>query len=702
MWIGADYYPEQWPKERWPLDAELMARAGFRVVRLAEFAWARMEPEEGRFTFDWLDEALEVLGRHGIQAVLGTPTATPPAWLVQAHPEILPVDEDGVRVGFGGRRHYCPNSPEYLRHVERIVEAMAHRYGQHPGVMAWQIDNELGGHRTACFCDTCRSAFQEWLRERYGSLDALNEAWGTAFWSQAYTSWQQIPLPGRTVAVHNPSLRLDHARFVSDAYARFLRRQVAILRRGAPHHRITTNFMGLFEDLDYFSLAGPLDFVSWDNYPGFRPAPGEASGAAVALSADLMRSLRHRRFWVMEQQAGPTGWDGLIDPAPRPGQLRLWTWQAVAHGAEAVLYFRWRTATKGAEQFWHGILDHHGRPGRRYEEIRGTAEELGLLPGWLEQAVPRTPVAILMSYDDRWAWRIQPQNAGLTFEARLLSWYRAMWRRGVGVGIVRAGDRLPLGPGSGAPAEGFRIVVVPSLMSLTPEGASRIEGFARSGGVVIVGPRTGIKDQANAVYPLPPPGPLAGVCGVTVEEYDSFPVGKRIPVRLQLPRPDLEEGAPAGPVLQGTGAVWCDVLAPQGARAVGWYTADHLAGRPAVTVHPVGRGAVVYVGTLLDPQLQEAIVDWALERAGVETPLSAPDSQAAVLASDVEAVLWDGPGGRSALFLLNHGAQAATAHLRGRWVDAFTRAPAGPGVTLDPYGVTVLEKAPGDPSPGVS
>src|SRR5437870_7592179 len=314
--VGVDYYPEQWPRARWPIDAKLMADAGVRVVRVGEFAWSEFEPAPGRYAFAWLDDALQLLRQHDISVVLGTPTATPPAWLIQRHPEILPVDPDGVRVGFGGRRHYCPTRAVYRRYAGEIVTSLADHYREHGAVIGWQIDNEFACHRGGCFCEECRTTFQRWLQRRYGSLEHLNETWGTAFWSQTYTAWEQIPLPARTVAVHNPALRLDFQRFVSDAYTEFQDLQIEILRTRCPRHFITTNLMGLFDEIDYFKLSRPLDFVAWDNYPGYH---GPADPVRTAMAHDLTRSLKHRKFWVMEQQAGPTAWRGVWTGHPHPG-----------------------------------------------------------------------------------------------------------------------------------------------------------------------------------------------------------------------------------------------------------------------------------------------------------------------------------------------------------------------------------------------
>ena len=337
MLIGADYYPEHWDRSDWEPHAKLMAEGGFKIVRLAEFAWSRMEPREGRFDFSWLDDALGVLRKHNIQAILGTPTAVPPPWTVRKHPEILPVNQDGNRKEAGGRRHYCFSAPVFREYTRRIVTAMAQHYADHPSVLAWQTDNEIGGPR--CWCESCAKAFRGWLKTRYESLQNLNASWGTVFWGQEYSDWDEIPLPRPRHASHSPSILLDHQRFHSDLVVEYHDSQVEILRKLSPAKRITHNCMGFYNSVEYGDLTKKLDFVSFDFYPGNVWGSGKSQGAPL----DYTRSLKHKPWWVMEQRAGLTGWLDIFQSGDEPGQLRLWTYQAVAHGADAVVYFRWRT-----------------------------------------------------------------------------------------------------------------------------------------------------------------------------------------------------------------------------------------------------------------------------------------------------------------------------------------------------------------------
>jgi beta-galactosidase len=383
MYYGVDYYPEHLPEERWGEDARLMKEAGLNVVRMGEFAWSLFEPRDGVYEFEWMDRAIYVLDQQGIDVVLSTPSAAPPPWLSQSYPEAIMVDANGHKLSTGGRRFTCPTSPIYRRLSIRIAQQLAEHYSHNPAVIGWQIDNELSyGASPRCYCENCRDSFRGWLRGKYGSLGKLNESWGTSFWSQTYTSWTQIPVPLPSGADHNPGLLLDYMRFQSDAYVTFLCEQVAVIRQICPHtfvtHNVSIPFMDTINNMD---LAKHLDFLSEDTYPGFWRImpynnPPEGSRADLfkpeniaMLSAWGYDAIRGQKngdsFWVMEQQSGPSG-QKIFSPAPRPNQLRLWVYQALARGARAITHFRWESCTFGAEEYWHGILDHDLVPRRRY------------------------------------------------------------------------------------------------------------------------------------------------------------------------------------------------------------------------------------------------------------------------------------------------------------------------------------------------
>lgn len=393
--LGAAYYPEHWPEERWTEEIRLMQEAGLTVARMAEFAWSTLEPAEGEFHFDWLDRAIDMLAGEGIVSVLGTPTAAPPAWLTQAHPETLAVDEYGRRAQHGNRCHYCVNSPEYHAATRRIVGAMAEHFGPNPDVIGWQIDNE---YNRVCYCDRCRDRFQAYLADKFGSLDALNERWTTAYWSQTYSAWEQIPLP--IVGRHNPGLRLAFKQFVTESYRQFQRLQIDILR---PHLEddvwITHNFMTWFDGFDHYALSEDLDLASFDWYVGSGHHDYLSSGAAH----DLVRGFKRRNFWLMETQPGSVNWSD-VNNTLNQGEVRAMAWHAVGHGADAVLYWQWRSPLNGQEQYHGTLIDQSGQPRPLYEEVQQLGRDFESASPLLAGSAPAPArVAILNDYDSRWS-----------------------------------------------------------------------------------------------------------------------------------------------------------------------------------------------------------------------------------------------------------------------------------------------------------
>lgn len=577
--IGVDYYPEHWPESRWPRDAGLMAGMGVDFARMGEFAWHRFEPREGDYDFAWMDRAIEILAAHGIRTILGTPSAAPPAWLIRKHPEILPLDSQGRRAGFGGRHHDCQSNPAYRRSIRRLVTAMARHYRDNPHVVGWQIDNELGNsHDDLCFCRSCVHTFQGWLEEKYGSVEALNEAWGTAFWSQTYNSFTEIDAPRHTVAGKNPSQELDWKRFCSDLIVDFQRLQVDILRRECPRHFITHNLMSFAEKVNYYDLARDLDFVSHDQYPsGFYLSGIDPARSAAQL--DVVRSFAGRPFWIMEQQAGASGW-GVMGRTPEPGQLALWATQAVAHGADAVCFFRWRTCTVGTEQYWHGILPHHGEPGRRYAELAAWARAIRPQLAELAGSMPEARVAIVYDYDQYWALRIQPQNQALRYVDELQHWYRLFHEQNITVDFIPEGRRL----------DGYCLVVAP-LQYLMRPGQERLYcDYVSGGGHLILGYRAGVKDDSNRVRAgAPLPGALlGGLLGLRIHDYDCL---QDAAVGLRAAE---DEAVPAG-----TGTIWADWIELDGAHPLLRYDGYNDDG-PAATVHEYGAGRACYFGTRPD------------------------------------------------------------------------------------------------------
>jgi Beta-galactosidase len=594
--FGADYYPEHWPEERWETDARLMREMGIDVVRVAEFAWQKMEPREGQFDFSWLDRSLAILGDQGIKAVVGTPTAAPPAWIIERNPEILPVDSHGLRRSFGGRHHDCQSNAVYRAHARRIVEAMAKHFKSTPNVVGWQIDNELGNsHDDFCHCDSCRAAFQDWLRKKYVTIAELNKRWGTAFWSQGYDDFQQIPTPAATpVSTHSPSLLLDWKRFHSELIVDFAEAQEKIIRAIDPERFITHNCMGFCDLIDYFKLAEGLDFVSHDQYPmGFfdQPQPMKDS-ATLAAHLDLMAGLKRKSFWIMEQQAGPTGWT-IMGRTPRPGQLALWAAQSIAHGADAVVYFRWRSCTVGTEQYWHGILPHNGVPGRRYAELKELATALGPAMDEMRGSLAEAEAAILFSYDQSWALAIQPHHPELEYRASLLRYYKAFHDANIPVAFTSGTEDLSK----------YKLLLAPLQFLDFPELRERLIAYARSGGHLVLTMRSGVKDAENVcLADAPLPGPYGETLGIEILDYDCLR--------------DVDQAiACDGGVYSGK--LWWDVVTLKGARALASGSRGDHSGEPIVTVAETGKGAAYYVGTEPDPELAAKLVDLFAKDAGV-------------------------------------------------------------------------------------
>ncbi len=582
MKFGSAWYPEQWEEARWPLDLALMRDAGMNVVRVGEFAWSRMEPEEGRFDLDWLERAVALAAVYGLKTVMGTPTAAPPAWLTRGYPETLLVREDGRRATHGNRCHFSPTSARYLRFCEAIAGALAGRFGSNPNVVLWQIDNE---YSVVSYDEEARRAFQEFLRGRFGTLEALNAAWTTAYWSQTYAEWSEVPIP---VGAHHPGLALEFRRFVSHAYARYQRVQIDAIRAhgNAP---ITHNALGWFEAVDLDVVFQDLDVASWDSYVG----SGHLDPVVEGAKHDLVRGLKRQNFWLMETQPGSVNWAKVNNALDR-GEVRTMAWHAVGHGADAVLYWQWRSALGGQEQYHGSLLGPDGLPRPVYGEVARLGVELARASSLLDETQPVAEVAILDSHDDRWALLLQKHHADYDPSAHLATYYRPLRALVHTVDVVHPG----------ASFEGLRLIVAPHLHAIGEALARSLEGFVRRGGVLVLGPRSGVKDENNRLLPSRQPGPLASVLGAHVEEYFALDVG--VPV------------APAGEA-----RIWAEWLETDEADAAGvlHYGPSNgwLDGKAAVVERKVGQGMVVYVGAWLDGATMARLAAGWVAASGADT-----------------------------------------------------------------------------------
>lgn len=637
--FGTDYYPEHWPKERWATDARMMREMGISIVRMAEFSWAKWEPAEGEFHFEDLDEAIDILAAEGIDCILGTPTAAPPAWIIHKSPEIQPVDSHGHRLEFGGRHHDCQSNPIYREHIRRFVTAFARHYAGNPHVVGWQVDNELGNsHGNLCFCPSCEKRFRMWLREKYDEIETLNEKWGTAFWSQNYADFDEIPAPRDTVTGHNPSHLLDWKRFCSDLVLDFHRFQADILRHEAPDKFITHNMMGFSDKVDYFKLTEQLDFAAQDQYPGghWMEAPRGYHGDTQAADLDLIRSVGHKPFWVMEQQSAITGWE-VLGRTPRPGQLGLWAMQGIAHGADTIVFFRWRSCTMGTEQYWHGILPHNGIPGRYCEEIKNFISDASSILEQVHGSVPGKEAAILFSYDQDYAMSIQPHHPNLRYHAHLMTYYSALHRRNIPVDFVREEDDW----------SGWKLLIAPFQFLMDDTLAGKMHDYVRQGGHLVLDFRCGVKDRENRAISIDAlPCLVNDLCGLKVIEYDCL------------------RGTDSTVLWDGENYLsefWNDLIETDTATTLAMHAFDFYAGTPAITVNKYGKGKVYYIGTGMKAELADRMVSEWIEQCDI-TPLLDTPAGVEVTHRQKEGKTW--------FFVLNHNAETCSVRIPAEWEPA--------------------------------
>lgn len=526
--LGVCYYPEHWPAERWAEDAKRMRDLGLSFVRVGEFAWSRLEPRPEVYAFEWLRRAIDTLHAAGLRVVLGTPTATPPKWLVDRMPDMLARDAQGKPRKFGSRRHYCFSHEGYARDCDRIVTRLAEEFGGHPAVAAWQTDNEYGCHDTVeSYSEAALAAFRDWCRRKYETIETLNAAWGNVFWSMELTAFEEIELPHLTVTEANPSHRLDFQRFSSDQVVAFNRRQVEIIRRFSPGRPILHNFMGAFTAFDHFALARDLDAAAWDSYPlGFleRSANSEAFKARYmrlgdpdfqAFHHDLHRGCGRGRWWVMEQQPGPVNW-APWNPAPAKGAVRLWTHEAFAAGAETVCYFRWRQAPFAQEQMHEALLLPNSEPNDAFEEAQTVARELATLGARVETR--RAEIALVFDYQSEWAWKIQPQGQDFSYAELIMRFYRA---------FRRAGVSLDIGPPTAETVADRKLVLLPGLFNADE---AFVQALSESPAIILAGPRAGSKTEHFKIPAALPPGALQSLVDLRVRRVESLRPGAVIPM----------------------------------------------------------------------------------------------------------------------------------------------------------------------------
>jgi beta-galactosidase len=654
---GGDYNPEQWPKEVWGEDVLLMGEAGVDLVTVGVFSWAQLEPAEEVYDFAWLHELLDLLGGAGIGVDLATPTASPPPWLSTRHPDVLPVDDRGARYSHGSRQHFCVCSPTYRAAARRIVERLVAEVGHHPAVQMFHVHNEYACHVPYCYCEHHAKAFRTWLKRRYGPVEALNEAWGTAFWSQRYGDYAEVLPPRMTPTFVNPAQELDYRRFSSDAFLEQFLEEREILDKARPEVPVTTNFMGFFKPLDYFAWAREMDVVSTDNYAD--PADPEWPMQS-AMHYDLVRSLNKSAPWmVMEQTSFRVNWRPH-NVGKAPGQMRAMSYQAVARGASGVLFFQWRASRAGAEKFHSAMLPHSGVASPVWGEVKALGPELARL-GDLEGARVDARVAVVSSWPNWWALEALSKPANDLTLADQVTWmYRPLHRNGVTADFCRPDE--PLGH--------YEVALVPSLYLVTEDEGANIVSFVEAGGTAVVSFWSGIVDEHDAVYLGPYGGPLRPLLGCDVLDVAPLPAGQEAVV-------EWEDGA------RTSATFWADVAADGDGKVLARIASGPWAGRPAVVETPFGKGWAYYVATRLDPVGLARVYDLVPALRGHPAVMAAGPG--------VERVVRVA-GEHSYEFLINHAPDEREVEIAPGGYDLVTASPLGSRAPLPPMGVAIVRR----------
>ncbi|MCW3790235.1 beta-galactosidase [Paenibacillus sp. LS1] len=677
--LGVCYYPEHWNQNMWKDDFERMAEMGFNVVRMGETAWNIMEPSEGDYKFEMFDTAIELAAAAGLKVIMGTPTYAPPAWLTTKYPEVLRVDFRGVQMEHGSRRHYNYTSAEYLRLCEAIVTKMAEHYKTNDSIIGWQIDNELNCHSDVSFADSDHNVFRQWCKEKYkGDLNELNIAWGTAFWAQTYNSWEQICLPKPTVTYHSPSQLLDFYLFTSESTIRFAELQYNILKRTLPEEQFITH-NGLFSNIDNYELTErTVDFMSYDSYPAFQllrtdikyPNKDRLSGKHLSRVRGLSA-----KFTVLEQQAGPGGQVGnvlnadrndYLQATPKPGQMRLWTWQSIAHGADGILYFRWRTCPYGAESLWHGLNLYGNQPHWRLDEARRVAEETSKL----EQIIINTDVearaAIMYDYANDSNVKIE-RYTGYEYWNSEEQVYLSLSERHLGIDMLSKQNLNTV-----RDLSQYELLFYVNAQLLTVEDAEKLTAYVEQGGTLVLGPRSGYKDDRNQAYMTASPGVLQHLTGVHISDFTMLNPDEKNELCFNH--------KPA----QTPSHVFNEILKPdytRGVEVAATYQSDYYAGEPAVTIRKLGKGKVIYFGTFFTFESTNMLLDML--------QIADPVMPWAEIPKSVEVITRKRAAGEYYI-LLNYAKEPATVQLKQAMTEEISDKLLEGKVVINPYDVWVL------------
>lgn len=671
IYFGASYYPEQLDPSEVEPDARLMEEAGFNLVRMGEFAWSRMERDDGHYDFGWLEKAVETLARHGIKSLLGTPTAAPPKWLTDKYPDICQIMADGRHREFGKRRHYCVNSEKYYQYTTRIVTALVEQFKNNPNVIGYQIDNEFMAEQPHCYCDTCRGKFQDWLRKKFGTIDELNRRWGTEFWSQSFRNFDEVPSPKPG---NNPSALQDLYHFFSDSFLAYAKLQTDCLKKISPEKIVTHNVCssGFVYLLDLYKLGEQLDIVSVDNYPFAWTIENEYGNAGdqechpamASLALSMMRGLRRAPFWVTEAQLGrtfsPRG--GLTEP----GILRAWTHQEIAHGAKAVVWFHWRQFPAGIEHLLQAMLDCDGKPRRRYFEIQQTVREIKALDAEIENVYPRPEVALLRDFHCDWALDDGHTHPDFRYQRQLYLYYRALFENHVNADVIHPVGKLA----------DYKLVFAPSLLLVDEARAAHLRSYVEQGGTLVLTVQLGLRNFDNVFHRQTLPAYLTDLCGIEIEEQNSLKFQDTVgiaPVDGSFAKSRYEC------------SLLFELVRLTTAKPLFKYTDLWFVGTPAVTLNHFGKGKVYYVAAVPSPELVRELTGKILPECGVRPNLAGCSSPR------VESVKIR-KGNAEYLHLVNYTRDVQWVTLNASFQSMDNRPIMTGKFELNPFGATVLKR----------
>jgi len=672
VFYGGDYNPDQWPEKTWPEDMRLFKKAGINIITLPVFSWAKLQPAEDTYDFEWLDKVLDLAWENGIYVCLATPTAAQPAWMSLRYPEVLPVDREGRKRKHGGRVNYCPNSRKYREFSANIARKLAERYKDHPALLVWHISNEYGPY---CYCDNCAAGFRAWLREKYGTIEEVNRRWNMNFWGHTVYSWEEIVPPSllNEKRLHNgeeitcfQGMSLDYNRFMSDSVLQCYLGEYRAIKEMTPDVPVTTNLMGTYKPLDYFKWAEHMDVVSWDNYP-----PLDAVMSNVAMRHDLMRGLKNGQpFMLMEQTPSQQNWQAY-NSLKRPGVMRLWSYQAVAHGADTVMFFQLRQSRGACEKYHGAVIAHAGHENTRvFRECAELGAELKKLGDSFLGARLNPKVGIIFDWDNWWAVEFSSgPTIRLKYVEQVEKYYKAFYDKNIAVDMI----------GSGADLSRYDIVVAPVLYMIKPGVAGRIEDFVKNGGAFVTTFFSGIVDENDLVTLGGYPGELRRLLGIWAEEIDALlPEMKN---RMVMTEP---LGRTAGEYDCG---MLCDLINPEDARTLAVYGDDFYAGRPCLTENTFGKGKAYYIATDPDDRFLADFMGYLCDCKGLRAPLDVPPGVEVTRRFKAQ---------KAFTFILNHNNYAVNIDLKDKkYYDLISSEEKEGGLVLEAKDVAILEERPG-------